>query len=92
MATHLITGGAGFIGVNLVRRLLADGHEAIVVDDMSRGRIENLGVMAGDPRVRVERLDCVDVSPELWRCISHVAPGAAHKHEFGYPASVNGTF
>ncbi|MBW4718089.1 NAD-dependent epimerase/dehydratase family protein [Saccharothrix obliqua] len=34
----LILGGAGFIGLHLARRLLADGHEVVIVDDFSRGR------------------------------------------------------
>ncbi|MGI8462330.1 MAG: GDP-mannose 4,6-dehydratase [Solirubrobacterales bacterium] len=38
----LITGGAGFIGSNLVDALLACGDEAAVIDDLSTGRIENL--------------------------------------------------
>ncbi|WP_062436124.1 NAD-dependent epimerase/dehydratase family protein [Herbidospora daliensis] len=33
----LVTGGAGFIGSNLVDRLLADGHEVVVADDLSSG-------------------------------------------------------
>jgi UDP-glucose 4-epimerase len=38
----LVTGGAGFIGSNLVDALLAEGHEVTVVDDISTGRRENL--------------------------------------------------
>ncbi len=37
----LVTGGAGFIGSNLVDRLLADGHDVAVVDDMSSGHNRN---------------------------------------------------
>lgn len=38
----LVTGGAGFIGSNLVDRLLAEGHSVEVVDDLSSGRLANL--------------------------------------------------
>jgi UDP-glucose 4-epimerase len=38
----LVTGGAGFIGSNLVDALLEDGHDVSVVDDLSTGRRENL--------------------------------------------------
>jgi UDP-glucose 4-epimerase len=38
----LVTGGAGFIGSNLVDALLAEGDEVTVVDDLSTGRRQNL--------------------------------------------------
>jgi len=38
----LVTGGAGFIGSNLVHRLLESGNEVCVVDDLSHGRLQNL--------------------------------------------------
>jgi len=38
----LVTGGAGFIGCNLVRRLIRDGARVTVLDDLFTGRVENL--------------------------------------------------
>ena len=38
----LVTGGAGFIGSHLIRRLLADGHAVSVVDNESTGQRENV--------------------------------------------------
>jgi UDP-glucose 4-epimerase len=38
----MVTGGAGFIGAALVERLLAEGHEVDVVDDLSAGSLPNL--------------------------------------------------
>lgn len=39
----LVTGGAGFVGSTLVDRLLAEGNEVDVVDDLSTGSLANLG-------------------------------------------------
>jgi len=38
----LVTGGAGFIGSHIVDRLISEGHEVSVIDNLSTGRIENL--------------------------------------------------
>ena len=37
----LVTGGAGFIGTNLIKRLLSDGHKVVSLDNYSNGLEEN---------------------------------------------------
>jgi UDP-glucose 4-epimerase len=56
----IVTGGAGFIGSHLTERLLADGHEVVVVDDLSTGRLENLGTVASDARLHAHEADVAD--------------------------------
>jgi len=48
----LITGGAGFIGSHLTERLLQMGHEAVVVDDLSTGSLDNLRAARGQAQFR----------------------------------------
>jgi dTDP-glucose 4,6-dehydratase/UDP-glucose 4-epimerase len=43
----LVTGGAGFIGAALSRRLVRDGHAVRVLDNVSRGRFDRLADLAG---------------------------------------------
>ncbi len=38
MSKYLVTGGAGFIGTNIVKKLLADGHEVVVFDNYVGGK------------------------------------------------------
>ncbi len=57
----LVTGGAGFIGSNLVDRLLAEGHEVDVVDDLSTGALSNLAeARASGGSFRFHNLDIRD--------------------------------
>ena len=46
----LITGGAGFIGSHLAERLLEQGHEVSILDDLSTGRLENIEHLVGHRR------------------------------------------
>jgi UDP-glucose 4-epimerase len=46
----LITGGAGFIGSHLAERLLHDGHDVAVIDDLSTGSIDNISHLKSDKR------------------------------------------
>jgi UDP-glucose 4-epimerase len=46
----LITGGAGFIGSHLAERLLEDGHEVLILDNLSTGSIENISHLKGRDR------------------------------------------
>jgi UDP-glucose 4-epimerase len=55
----LVSGGAGFIGAGLVERLLVEGEEVDVIDDLSTGSLANLGPARAraDGRLSFHRLD-----------------------------------
>jgi UDP-glucose 4-epimerase len=48
----LITGGAGFLGSHLAGALLRDGHEVLILDDLSTGNIENLRELREHSKLR----------------------------------------
>ncbi|MCP1357554.1 dTDP-glucose 4,6-dehydratase [Aneurinibacillus migulanus] len=48
----LVTGGAGFIGRWVVKRLLEDGHSVWILDDLSNGRRENIEEFLSHPNLR----------------------------------------
>ena len=90
----LVTGGAGFVGTNLVKRLLSEGHEVIVFDNYSTGFRENQleGCRYADVDMREEFKDFsenVDV-------VFHMAALPRIKPSFDNPSetlevNVNGT-
>ncbi len=71
--TLLVTGGAGYIGAHVVRALLADGHDVVVLDDLSTGR-ESV-VPAGVTLVRADVSDREAVEGALR---AHAIDGVVH--------------
>jgi UDP-glucose 4-epimerase len=59
-ATIGVTGAAGFIGANLVARVLDEGCLVVACGDMSMGTMRNLEGLLGHPRFRFEEFDCRD--------------------------------
>lgn len=78
---YLVTGGAGFLGSALVRRLVADGHRVRVLDDCSRG----------SPRRLADVLDRIELIPGDIRDAATVRGAVAGVDSIAHLAFVNGT-
>ena len=96
---YLVTGGAGFIGSNLVDELIKDGHEVVVLDNLKTGDRDNINKEA--------HFVCFDLSNKSWpalitsvlrgvdtifhlAALARVQPSIDHPQEF-HEANVNGT-
>lgn len=53
----LVTGGAGFLGSHLCKRLVGDGHDVLCVDNFFTGRKTNVASLLANPRFEVMRHD-----------------------------------
>ena len=69
----IVTGGAGFIGSNLVDKLIKDGHDVIVIDNLSTGKKENINSKASFSQIDLGNKECV---PYLNILMNHVRRGA----------------
>ena len=67
----IVTGGAGFIGSHIAKFLVKNNHEVHVIDDLSRGSLNNLNEILTEKKV-------VDLTNFEWVDIKGVANIIAH--------------
>jgi nucleoside-diphosphate-sugar epimerase len=65
---YLVTGGAGFIGSHMVDRLVKDGHQVVVLDNLISGSMENLDPNSGVTFVRGDIQDIQTVHDAMVGC------------------------
>ena len=73
MARVLVTGGAGFIGSHLTDALLAEGHKVIVLDNLSRGKLQNVNIAAEFHRGDIREKEIVDKLVNQSDIVYHLA-------------------
>ena len=66
---YVVVGGAGFIGSNIVDKLVEQNHEVVVIDNLSTGKRENI-----NPKVQLEYMDISD--PKQDKNMTEVMKGA----------------
>jgi UDP-glucose 4-epimerase len=83
----LVTGGAGFIGSNLVKQLLVDGHSVTVLDNLSTGYLSNLDslsdvkIIEGD----IRNESAVSKAVKGAEVVFHLAASVGNKRSIDYP-------
>ncbi|RJR39780.1 MAG: SDR family NAD(P)-dependent oxidoreductase [Deltaproteobacteria bacterium] len=96
--TYLVTGGAGFIGCNLIRQLVAPGVHIRVLDNLSAGRAEDLDglkveLMVGDIRDRQAVQRAMKGVDRVIHLAAHTNVIESIKHpEINLETNVQGTF
>ncbi|MCP4201172.1 MAG: NAD-dependent epimerase/dehydratase family protein, partial [bacterium] len=87
MAKATVTGGAGFIGSNLVRELVAEGRQVTVIDDLSSGYRQNLESLP-----EIELIEASILEPEAVErsvvgadMVFHMAASVGNKRSSDHP-------
>lgn len=96
---YIVTGGAGFIGSNLVDLLVDEGHEVIVIDNLSTGKEDNINSKAKLCILDISYKDSISKMKELMQeadtvfhlaALARVQPSIKNPNEFN-KVNVNGT-
>jgi UDP-glucose 4-epimerase len=96
---YIVTGGAGFIGSNLVDSLVDEGHEVIVIDNLSTGKEDNVNSKAKLFVLDISHKDSISNMKEVMQeadtvfhlaALARVQPSIENPHEFN-KVNVNGT-
>jgi UDP-glucuronate decarboxylase len=79
----LVTGGAGFIGSHLCRRLLDDGHDVLCVDNFYTGTRHNVRELLSNPRFELMRHDvCFPLYVEIDEIYNLACPASPIHYQF----------
>jgi UDP-glucose 4-epimerase len=79
----IVTGGCGFIGSHTVDRLVNDGHEVIIIDNLSSGSLRNIEHYKGNPKVHFHKADIAD-----YNAIQHLFEGVGCLYHLGALADI----
>ncbi|MGH9992259.1 MAG: NAD-dependent epimerase/dehydratase family protein [Nitrososphaera sp.] len=82
-STVLVTGVAGFLGSNLLERLLSEGHSVVGIDNLSMGRLANIEFAAENDRFRFIKDDAMNAS--VFQDIAEDIDVAVHLAAFKIP-------
>lgn len=79
----LVTGGAGFIGSHLCRRLLRDGHEVLCLDNLFTGRKDTISHLLDDHRFELIRHDVTQpILLEIDRIFNLACPASPIHYQY----------
>ncbi|MCZ6655421.1 MAG: SDR family oxidoreductase [Planctomycetota bacterium] len=100
MAHYLVTGGAGFIGSHIVRRLIADGHRVRVLDNLSTGNMDKLAdvidrveFVEGDLRQEADcQAACAGVEMVFHEAALPSVPRSVEDPQTFHANNIDGTF
>jgi UDP-glucose 4-epimerase len=77
MAVYLVTGGAGFIGSNIVARLVKERHKVRVIDNFSTGKRENIASFLNDIELIEGDIVDIDIVRDVVKGVDYILHQAA---------------